>query len=216
MQFESIVLHAKTLAALCKISVELAEDASNVDQVVSSALSASLATELDRCGMFGSGASGEPCGILNHTGVQVVASVGTPADYSKFSEAVKLVYEKNGAPKTLVMSPRTWATLDALVTTTDGQPLKPLPSYEALEKLVSIQIPNVLGGGAESVCFLGDFSQVLVGVITQLALEVSRVASDSASSAFSNMQIWIRCYLRGDIHLQHPDHLVAMTGVTAT
>ncbi len=58
----------------------------------------------------------------------------------------------------------------------------------------------------------GQRNELLIGQ-TELVLEVSRDASDAASSAFTNLQVWIRAYLRADVAPMHPEHFVVITGV---
>ena len=97
---------------------------------------------------------------------------------------------------------------------TTGQPLNAPPSYNDLEKFSTSQIPVNLGTGTdESEAFLGDFSKLMIGMRTNLTLEVSREASDSTNSAFEDMQVWVRIYLRADVQLAKPDQFVYMSGI---
>lgn len=60
---------------------------------------------------------------------------------------------------------------------------------------------------------MGDFSQLLVGMRTELTIEASRVAADTTSSAFSNLQVWIRAYLRADANVMQPSFFSVLTGI---
>ena len=73
------------------------EDASNAASVIESALAASMAQKLDAAGLVGTGAASEPLGIRNHTGINTIGSVGTPADYSDISLAVGDIMAANYA-----------------------------------------------------------------------------------------------------------------------
>jgi len=53
----------------------------------------------------------------------------------------------------------------------------------------------------------------MVGVRTSFRLEVSRTAADSSSSAFSNLQIFVRAYLRADVQLAHPAAFQIVKGI---
>ena len=55
LTFDQANLYARTLVALVKLSVELGEDAVNVDAVVEAALSKALAIQLDRAALRGKG-----------------------------------------------------------------------------------------------------------------------------------------------------------------
>jgi hypothetical protein len=53
----------------------------------------------------------------------------------------------------------------------------------------------------------------MIGVRTNMTMEISRVAADSTGSAFSSMQWWIRAYLRADVQLAHPAAFVVLNGI---
>lgn len=216
--FDSVTFSAKTLMGVVKLSEELFEDAPNVDAVVSNALAQSLALELDRVGLRGSGTDPEPRGVRNASGIQTI-DMGTNGlaftDFSKVSTASRMVRDYNFTPSALVMAPRTWGVLDGLKDTTN-QPLRPPASYEELMRLVTSQVPVGLTKGSSSVaseCYVGDFKQLAIGMRTQLVLQVSRQAADASSSAFRNLQVWVRCYLRADIQVMQPKAFVLIDGV---
>lgn len=207
--FDAVDFKAKTLGAIAKVSIELSEDARNIDAVISKAMSDALAVELDRVVLRGAGSTTEPMGIKDSTGVQKMLAVGE-VGYSDFSQAIQKIWEANGEPNSIIYAPRTAGTLDRLVDST-GQPLTPPPSFQSMSKLVTNQVPINLGTGSnESEAYIGDFRQVLVGIRTNIVIEATRVASD----AFENGQVWIRAYLRGDVQLARPSHFAYMDGIT--
>jgi hypothetical protein len=53
----------------------------------------------------------------------------------------------------------------------------------------------------------------MIGLRTNLVMEVSRVAADGTDSAFANGQVWIRAYLRADVQLAHPKAFNVLTGI---
>lgn len=221
MEFGKVTLKAKTLAALVKCSVEVIEDAMNLQQVVEQALSQALALELDRACLFGSGVEPEPLGLYNTEGVQVIdmgENGGPLTAYNLFSQATGKVAEANGPEArelACIMAPREYATIDAWVDDV-GQPLKPTKSFEDMRKLVSNQVPTDMtkGTASNASCIIcGDFSQMLVGTRTNLVLEASRQAADATGSAFSNLQVWIRAYLRADLVIARPPWFVAIDGI---
>jgi len=215
---EPLTFTAKTLIASVKSSVELAEDAGNLAQVVRHNLTQQLALELDRVALLGSGQGSEPAGVLNQSNVQSLdlgANGEALTSYAPFSQAYEKILSVNGYPNATIFSPRTWGTIDRLVDGQD-QPLNPPMSFQSLLKLPTSQVPNDLAhGDAEnaSVAFVGDFSQLIVGVRTNLQLEVTRVGSDSDASAWEDLQIWWRAYLRADIQLLHSDHFCVIEGI---
>jgi HK97 family phage major capsid protein len=216
-------LRSKTLMAYVKSSVELIEDAPNAGAVIQNAISSALALELDRAGLRGNGAGSEPLGIRGWSslgssfGAQHTGSIGSPT-YDDFSAAAEDILSANGpdaSALSVIYSPRTWGTIDRIK---DGEAktLIPPPSFSAMKRFVTNQIPENLGGGTnESEAYVGDFSQLAIGMRTRLILEVSRHAADSTNSAFKNLQVWIRGYLRADVVLLQPTFFVVLDGITA-
>jgi len=215
MSFDSLSFEAKALAAICTISIELLEDAGNVNGLIENSIAQALALELDRAAMFGSGVAPEPLGLNGVTGIQTISMGDNGAaltGYAPFTLAAQKLYEKNAVPGSFVYSPRTWAALEGLVDTT-GQPLAAPASFASASKLVSNQIPNTLTQGTSSNAssvFCGAWSNLMVGMRTSLTLEASRVAG---ADAFSKMQVMVRAYLRADVQVARPEHFVKIVGV---
>lgn len=211
--FEPLKLKALALGCLCRMSVELLEDATALNQTVENAIAQSLALELDRAALFGSG-TGEPRGLFNTPDVNELslgANGASLTNYDKFSEAVESVASNNGTATALVMAPRTMGSVDRLKDST-SQPLNPPESYRALARLVSNQVPTNLAQGTSLNCsaaVVGDFSQMVIGMRTQLVLEASRYAGD----AFSKMQVLIRGYIRADVGVVRPRHFTKIVGI---
>ncbi|WP_020402116.1 phage major capsid protein [Gracilimonas tropica] len=216
---DKVTLTAKTLIAGTRLTVELSEDAPNASEVIQNSIAEKLALELDRVGLVGSGSGQEPEGLFLNSNVNEV-SLGTDGavltNYVPFSEAYQKVLEANGVPRSAIFAPRTWGELDRLVDN-DNNPLRAPQSWQDLQKLVTNQVPIDQTQGTStdaSSVFIGDYSQMLVGMRTQLRLEVSRVASDANDSAWENLEIWIRGYLRADIQFAHPNHFCRVVGIT--
>jgi hypothetical protein len=53
----------------------------------------------------------------------------------------------------------------------------------------------------------------MIGMRTNLVLEISRQAADSTGSAFANLQVWIRAYRRANVQLAHPAAFVVLNGI---
>jgi HK97 family phage major capsid protein len=60
-----------------------------------------------------------------------------------------------------------------------------------------------------SEAYVGDFRELLIGIRTAFKLEASRVAG----SAFENLQVYIRAYIRADIALAHPKLFTVVQGI---
>jgi len=216
MAFESMTMTAKVLAALVTVSVELLEDAGNVQGLIEASIAQALALELDRVALFGSGTSPEPLGLYGTSGVQTVdmgATAGAAfTNFDPFINAQGKLLNVNAVPGAIVYAPRT-ATALALLKDTTNQPLVAPAGYASATKLTSNQIPvNQTHGTASnaSVAFTGEWNNLLVGMRTGLTLEASRVAG---ADAFSKMLVAIRCYLRADIAVARPNHFAMITGI---
>lgn len=217
MTLDSVDLTARTLMSIVKSSVELVEDAEGVDGVIENALSAALALELDRAALRGAGTPPEPRGVRNTSGVgiQSMGANGATATYAAISSAVQTVREANGEPNAAIIAPRTAGTFDRLVDST-GQPLRPPTSFEDLDILTTAQLPVNLTQGSStdtSEVYVGQWNELLIGVRTNLTIEVSRQASTGGESAFDRLQVHIRAYLRADVGVAQPSHFVVVTGV---
>jgi HK97 family phage major capsid protein len=204
--FKRLQLSAHTLAILERASVELAEDAPNFAIMLEGVLAAAIGLALDQAVLYGitaqgwSGLRGDP----DPWGLNEI-SMGTNGaaitDFSKFVEALQKILEGNYPGEFdqlgLAMAPRTWGTIEGFVSTADAQPLRPPASYEKLQKVVSTQIPITETQGSASDAssvFVGAFSQVVIGMRTNITLEASRQAED----AFKRLHVLFRGYLRAD------------------
>jgi HK97 family phage major capsid protein len=221
LAFEVVTFEAKTLVAIAKMSVELFEDAPNVDDVVENSMADVLAIELDRAGLVGSGVDPEPQGIFGATNVNVVdlgANGAALTNYDPFIDAIEDVENANGMATAAIFAPRTSAALSKLKTgiTSDNTPLQAPEAYRNLQRFVTNQVPIDLTKGTSndaSLAFVGDFSQVLVGVRRNIVLEATKVGADGTSGAFTDLQVWVRAYLRADVQLAIPSHLAVIDGI---
>jgi len=212
---DSVTLTARRMSVLVRVANELLEDsAPGVDAVIESSIAQAMGLELDRVALIGTGTAPEPRGLQNVSGVNTVASVGTPADYSKFLDAIYEVRLDNYEPGGIINSVRTAKTLSKLYTGISGDktPLMMPADYSDLTRLASNSVPVNLGAGTnESLAFVGDFSQLMIGLRSNIQIEVSREASD----AFSKNQTFIRAIWRGDVAVTKATAFCLMSGITA-
>lgn len=225
--FGSGTLSANTLMGLVKCSVELIEDAVNAGELVMQTLAKTLALEADRAYLYGSGSGAQPNGIKNKiaAGVQEVTSAtngDTITNFDKLLTARGLLLNTNTDIQNMavIMAPRTATNFSKLKTGISGDNTSLLapPEVAAMKRFVTNQVPINLTQGSSGVStdiFTGDFSQAYVGIRKAIQMEVSREASDSSSSAFKNLQVWIRAYMRTDIILARYDNFAICTGIVA-
>jgi len=198
MQFSGITLEAKTLIALVKMSVELAQDGINVEQVIENAMAESIALELDRAVLNGAGANNEPTGIILTDDILVEDLENNPiTSFDFLSNAYFKLEAENEFATGLIAPSDMFKSLDLLKDENNNRLLPPL-SYEgtyqkpSYQKLSSNQLSNS--------AILGDFSKVVIGMRTDLQVDVT----DKAGDSYERLQVWIRCYLRADVGIKRP------------
>ena len=114
-----------------------------------------------------------------------------------------------GAITTIVLAPRSNRVLSGLTDTT-GQPLTPPPLLANVPILSTMAVPvNETQGTATnaSSAFLGDFSQVMVGIRTQLQITV-------LNERFAEFgQVGFVGWLRADVQVARPAALAKIVGI---
>lgn len=208
LTLERVRFTARTLPVLLKMSVELSEDSVNIDEAIERELSQQLALELDRVALFGSGTPPEPCGIVNQSGVDV-AALNDTIDYDHLIDMAAAVAAKNHVPSARLYNSTVAASLAKLRAVPTGEYLRQPAYLDSITPYVTNQIPMAGTSPDDTTVFVGDFSALMIGMRTNFRMEVSRVAA----SAFERLQIAIRCYLRADIQLAHPEAFVVRTDV---
>lgn len=219
--FDVVTFTAQMLVAGTKLSIEVVEDAPNLDQIVGESIVKSLGLALDYACLYGAGAgSNQPLGVKGQSNV-VLTNLGATAgytltDYSKFSAGITTLMGNNfNGPFGILYSARTAGELDNLQDTLH-QPLRQPENVAAAKKFVTNQIPNNLTVGTATTCsdaFIAEWQRLMIGVRQAMVLEISRYAADATGSAFSNAQVWIRAYLRTDVQLSHPQAFNVLSAI---
>jgi HK97 family phage major capsid protein len=214
--FERVVLTAKTLPVLVKISVELFEDLSvGATETIEREISSALSLELDRACLRGSGVDPEPTGIRNQSGVTITslgASGATPS-WDNVIDAVSTVRSANIEPNAILWASRTQQTFDKFKDL-QNRYLEAPASLAEIPRLVTNQIPTNLTAGANtdaSEIYVGRWSDVLVGMRTDLRFQV-RLLDERF---IDNLQYGLLVHLRADVALAHPTAFNVVTGVRA-
>jgi HK97 family phage major capsid protein len=214
-----LTLTAHTLMALVKISVELAEDAPNAPSLIEHSFAEALALALDYAALRGDpSVAGEdqPRGIRNWPGVPITPAGAAIADYSLFSKAIETLAAANvpaNVPLGMICHPRTLGTLDRLKDT-QGNPMRSPESWTALQKFGTTQVATNLGAGTnESEAYLGSWPALWIGMRTEMTVELSREAADATSSAFRDLGVWLRGYLRADVLVSREAFFNVISGI---
>jgi len=212
---EPLNLKVMTVGALIRSSLELIEDARNAGDMISKSLAQSIALAVDLCCLTGDGVN-HPLGLSHADGVQEISmgtNGGTLDDYSKFSEACEAVANYNGLATSVLFAPRSFYTLDRLQQEAANiQPVKPPQSFVDLKKFVTNQVAtdDVQGSSSNSSrAYVGDFTQMLIGVRKQVEIETTRQGGDT----FKKCEMLIRARMRMDIGILKPEHFCIIRGI---
>jgi HK97 family phage major capsid protein len=206
--FDKEDIIAKKCSIQADMSVELYEDSPLFAGEIESHLSKAIASAVDRAALLG--AVGGPIGLVNQEGIQVIASVGTLDSYAPFSQAWGAIEGANYSPTALLMHPWGFATLDALVAGTDGQPLQPPRSWATYKQLPTTQLDLTPSNEhVSTAAILADWRRLLWAVRTDARLELSREADD----AWRTYGVKLRIYFRGNCVAIHPQAFCVLSDI---
>lgn len=211
--FGRVLLSAKSLAGIVKISRELLMDTVNAGSIIEQALARAMALEIDRAAIWGDGADNSPTGIVNTTGINTV-SMGTNGavlgDYDEIIDTLYALELANAAePTAMIMHPRTKATLAKLK---DGQqnPLSVPEMVARIPRLTSTAAPiDETEGTATNASSIvtGDFSQLFLGMREDITIRLL----DQLYA--ENGQIALLVHARMDVQLAQPKSFATLTGI---
>ena len=223
--FGRLLFTAQTVAILERLSIELFEDAINGPQVIEDQIGKALGLAIDKAILYGIEArdglrtwlTGDATNSINE--VTPSTNGDTVTTFAKFITAAQKVLEGNCPLEpeqlTLIWSPRVWATVNALTEGANNQPLRGPDWFQSMKKLTSTQISTTEVQGnvsTGSTAFLGDFSQVIIGMRSNPVIEVSREAGDS----FQRLHVLVRCFCRLDWQVFHPKFITRIPGLIPT
>ncbi|BAZ94298.1 capsid-like protein [Thiohalobacter thiocyanaticus] len=213
--FAGIRFQAKTLIGLVKLSRELLEDSMNIESAILNSFGKSLALEVDRVALVGSGAGNEPLGIVNTSGIGLV-SQPTPDGFplyawdSFFDAMYELQQDNAGPPTAAIMHPRTWRDIYSMKDG-EGQPLRRPDPLVDLPFLTTTQIPidDSYGSATDATkMIMGDFNSLMIGVRTGLQIDVLR------ERYAENYQYGFLASMRVDVALETPESFAVVEGIT--
>jgi len=206
--FGLVPLVPRSLAVQVKVSAELMEDSINLATALPNALAASMAVELDRVALLGTGTAPEPRGVANTSGIGTFAQDAVIAGYGNLSTARTAILTANQAPTAYVMHPRDEGTFVDLVDA-NGNPLGVPTRIAEIPMLTTTSIPIDGGSGSdESTIFAGNFARLMVGIRSDIRVEVLKT-----SAYASNLQYTLLAHMRADVAVTHPGAFYTLTGV---
>lgn len=212
LTLERVTLTAKSLTALVKSSVELFQDAENLQDVILQNFGVVLGQELDRVALYGSGTDPEPQGVANTSGVGAQdlgangAQIGIPGDYL---DALETLWDGNEEATGIIQAPRTELAIARKADTT-GQPLRLPEPLASIPRFRTNQVPiNQTHGTAHNASdmFMGDWQQLLIGVRLGITISVLR------ERYMDNGEIGFVAYMRADVQVARPAAFVVTEGI---
>lgn len=206
--FSGVELNAHSLAVMVRVPRELLEDSINLDTALGLCLAGAMAQEFDRAIFFGEGGAKTPTGISNTQGILEHPLDGQLTGYAPVLTALQMLEEANSLSHTAaVMAPRSKYAFGGLVDTT-GQPIRKPEIISSLPFLSTNQFPVNEGTGTnESRIMAGDFSKVLMGIRSNLRVEILR------EKYADQMQYAFLAHLRGDVAVAQPKAICQITGI---
>jgi HK97 family phage major capsid protein len=213
LTFDKVTFTAKTLIAHVRSSRELLDDSLNADEIISTALAAAMAGELDRAALYGTGLNNQPKGLTKITNVLSVSMGDNGAALANFDplvDGLQKLEDANAEPPTaMILAPRTSAEISKLKDTTD-QPLQMPDVLRGIPRLVTSKVPvNETQGSANNASriVLGNFADLMIGMRAELRLEVMR---ERYGEYFQyGFLAWLRC----DVQAAHPESFCQIVGI---
>lgn len=207
--FSGVTLAPKSLAVMVKASVELMQDSLNLEAELPRILARALAGEIDRAGLIGSGSGAEPKGIVNYTGLTTnTFAGGALSGYGPLMTARGALHGANERLGAFILASRDENDLASL-TATDGQPLNMPRALEGVAMLHTTALPVDGGAGSdESQIIAGDFGQLLMGIRSEIRVEILR------ERFMDNLQFGLIAHARVDFAAARESAFTVLDGVT--
>lgn len=201
MTFDQVTLTPKHVGGKTEMSRQLIQQsAPGIEQLVREDLSFLIAKQIDAAIINGSGLAGQPLGILNTVGIQTVADVpATWAEVLAMLEMLDDVEISNGRWLTTAAIRTALAAAEKVAGSGSGF----LYDNGAMAGLSMAASKSVPAGKL----ILGDFSQVMLGVWS----EVDILVNPFAEPAYSRGGIQVRAMATVDTAVRHPEGFVVAT-----
>lgn len=221
MSFGQIDLYPHDVFALCTLSNRLIElGAPGAEQLVRQQLARDIGLKIDAAIFNGTGAAGQPTGILNTAGINTQAFTGALDAATSFGELVKMehkLFEDNAqtiGEFVWAMHPNQFRQLRLQVDTVSGsanvQPkTRPFIDGGKIDRILghryvlSTQMPN-------DKILIGAFAASMVAEWGTMVLAASREGTN-----FTKRQTQILAGMTVDVGVRYPEAFCASTGLSA-
>jgi HK97 family phage major capsid protein len=217
-QTDQVTLAPHTAGAITEFSrLLLLQGSPDVESLVRGDLTAVLAQALDLAAIQGTGASNQPRGILSTVGIGSLAlgTNGAALTYANVVDLMGQTQDLNAESSNAFLSNyKVRRAVQKLVDTT-GRPLGESVVFQNVPRAYTTNVPNTLTKGtAVGICsalIYGDFSQLLVGLWSELDILVNPYES----TAYSKGNVQVRAMLTCDISVRHPESFAAAQDILA-
>lgn len=208
--FDAVTLAPKHAGALSEFSRNMLLQASpDVEALLRQMLARNLALAIDRAAIKGGG-SNEPVGVLATSGIQTVTS--PTSIFEAVAEAVaKADAENVGANRAILTTPEV-RKIAALALDAMGRPLSVGTVFHNVPTTFSNQVPKTLGGGSEHGLIYADWSELLIGIWS----EIDILVNPFESTAYSKGNVSIRAMATVDVAVRHKKAFVSIEDVTTS
>lgn len=208
LTFAAVAATPKSVGAYTEISRQALKQTSPEGQAVAVRnLATATAAEADAKLINGSGAAGQPTGLINTAGIGSVN--GASATYGTILDAVKLVEDGNGVidPGKLgfALSPTDARLLRAREMATGSGMLMTSNTLAGYPVVVSKSVPN-------GTAVFGDWSQVML--VNWGVLEIGADPYGIASNLFKTGIVGLRSIWTLDVVCLHPESFVKITSIS--
>lgn len=206
MTFGSKTLTPKHVGSLAEMSRQLIQQSSpGIEQLLRDDMAFALAQAIDSAMIKGGGAN-EPTGILSTVGIQT-ASLST-LNYANLLGMLKLAEMANSESAAWLTSPQVMAKLrGTLKSASSGAQY--LTEGGLLADLPIVSTKQVPLNTATGQLILGDFSQVMLGIWSELDILVNPYDS----VAYARGGVLVRAMATCDIAIRHPESFVVASDI---
>ena len=211
--FGRVILTAKSLAGIVKISRELFADTVNAGAIIEQALLRTMALELDRAAVFGDGTGNSPTGILGTAGINEVSMGTNGLTLTNYDKLIDTLYElqiDNVEQVTGgILHPRTEAAMAKFKDTTNN-PLVPPKMVAEVPRFATTAAPIAETQGTSTDCsslIYGDFRHLFLGMREDINIRI-------LDQRFAEVgQIAILVHARADVQLAQKASFSRLRGI---
>ncbi len=195
---DAVTLTPHHVGGLTELSRNLILQGSpDVQRLVADDLSAAIGLAVDTAIVSGTGAAGQPLGIINTVGVQTAELPGTWAELIALEQLLRGVN----------VDPTGWYTSPGVLSDLRGTLKSASAGSDYLASLSTIgDLPAASSNAAPAdTAVLGDWSQVIVG---QWGDAVEILVNPYSDAAYRRGGVLVRAFLSVDVGIRHPQAFV--------